>query len=265
MTRIIRARMLRGVSVELPRSDAQILIADRDRELVTLIGHTLQRAGLRFTTAHDETSALEVFTSQRPSVILTDTNGLDLLAQFRAAGRETAIIILTAPQGEEARVSALESGADDYLTKPFSHRELVARIRACLRHTPPESRADDRYAGDFRVADSRPDDSRDVSRIVVGHLIVDTDQHLVTYAGHPLHLSRMEFRVLHYLMLRAGTVVPAHALLREFWRSEDLNAKNAMRVTLHRLRRKLQPSSLQPRVLEAIPRMGFRLIGEVAA
>jgi DNA-binding response OmpR family regulator len=114
---------------------AQVLIAHRDRDLLELIAHILQRDGLRSATAHDETSAVELFVSLRPSVVVLDSSGLDLLERFRKGSAETAIIILTANAREDARMYAFEAGADDYLTKPFSHRELLARVRACLRRS----------------------------------------------------------------------------------------------------------------------------------
>jgi two-component system, OmpR family, phosphate regulon response regulator PhoB len=118
---------------------AQVLIADRDRELVELIAHVLHRAGLRYAAAHDTTAALELFAAVRPSVVILDTNGLDLLQQFSAGRHKPAIIVLTTGGSEEARVNALDQGADDYVTKPFSPRELLARIRACLRWSQPNS------------------------------------------------------------------------------------------------------------------------------
>ena len=129
-------------SAEQPRVSlqrrAQVLIADRDRDLVELIAHTLQRAGVRSATAHDEKSAVELFFSLRPSVVLLDSNGLNLLGRFRNGSQDAAIIILTANAREDARIGAFEAGADDYLTKPFSHRELLARVRACLRRSYPD-------------------------------------------------------------------------------------------------------------------------------
>jgi DNA-binding response OmpR family regulator len=229
---------------------AHVLVADQDRELVELVAHTLRRAGLDFVVAHDGTSALELFVLVRPSVVVLDTRGLDLLEQFRAGNREAAIIILTGSTTEDAKVGALERGADDYLTKPFSHRELLARIRACLRRSQ---------------RGAAPDDAFTRRRVAVGHLLLELDQHLATNGGRPMHLTRTEFQMLHYLMVRAGTVVPMAALLQEFWRSEDIAAKNAMRVAVHRLRRKLEPSPLHPRVLETIPGVGLRLTGELAA
>jgi DNA-binding response OmpR family regulator len=118
---------------------AQLLVADRDRELVELIAYVLRRAGLRYAAAHDATAAVELFAAVRPSVVVLDTNGLDLLQQFRAGSHQPGIIVLTTCGSEDARVKALEQGADDYMTKPFSPRELLARIRACLRWSQPNS------------------------------------------------------------------------------------------------------------------------------
>jgi DNA-binding response OmpR family regulator len=118
---------------------AQVLIADPDRELVELIAYVLRRAGLRYVVAHDTIAAMELFAGVRPSVVVLDTNGLDLLQPLRAVSHKSAIIILTTDGSEEARVSALDQGADDYVTKPFSPRELLARIRACLRWSQPNS------------------------------------------------------------------------------------------------------------------------------
>lgn len=116
-----------------------MLIADRDRELVELIAYILQRAGLRYAAAHDTTAAMKLFAAVRPSVVVVDTNGLDLLQQFRTGSHRPAIIVLTAAGSENAKVSALDQGADDYVTKPFSPRELLARIRVCLRWSQPNS------------------------------------------------------------------------------------------------------------------------------
>jgi DNA-binding response OmpR family regulator len=118
---------------------AEVLIADPDRELLELIAYILRRAGLRYAAAEDTTAAMELFAAVRPSVVVLDTNGLDVLQQFRAGSHQPAIIVLTTGDSEEARVSALDQGAQDYLTKPFSPRELLARIRACLRWSQPNS------------------------------------------------------------------------------------------------------------------------------
>jgi DNA-binding response OmpR family regulator len=97
----------------------------------------------------------------------------------------------------------------------------------------------------------------------VGDLVLDLDQHLATLAGQPVHFTRLEFRIVHYLMVRVGAVVPGGALLNEFWRTENLNSRNAMRVTVHRIRRKLQSTRHHASVLESIPGVGFRLNGGV--
>jgi DNA-binding response OmpR family regulator len=113
-----------------------MLIVDRDQELVELFGYILERAGLRYARATNSTSAVEVLAWARPSVVLLDTR-LDLLQHFTRVDNRPAIIILTTDNTDEARVTALQQGADEYVQKPFSPRELVARIHACLRRSHP--------------------------------------------------------------------------------------------------------------------------------
>lgn len=120
-------------------SVVQVLIVDPDRELVELLAYMLQRAGLRYALALDTTSAVALFVSLRPSVVIVDTNGFDLLAHFSDGSHHADIIVLRTGGDEEARVSALEQGAVDYVTKPFSPRELLARVRACLRRSERDS------------------------------------------------------------------------------------------------------------------------------
>jgi DNA-binding response OmpR family regulator len=115
----------------------QVLVADRNRELVEMIVCVLERAELRYATAYDKSSALEQFASVRPAVVVLDTNGIDVLRQLRAGSHQAAIIVLTAGDSADQRASALECGADHYVTKPFSPLDLLARIRACLRRSPP--------------------------------------------------------------------------------------------------------------------------------
>jgi CheY-like chemotaxis protein len=128
------------------RGPIKILIVDDDRELVDLLAFALQRAGLEPLRAHDGSTALRLFKEQQPSLVVLDinlgsSNGLEVLRQLRRKS-QVPVIMLTAADSEEDKVRGLELGADDYLTKPFSHRELIARIRAQLRRNggPPSGR-----------------------------------------------------------------------------------------------------------------------------
>jgi DNA-binding response OmpR family regulator len=112
-----------------------VLVAGPDLDMSAMITYMLQRAGVRCIAAHDEPSALELFATMRPPVVVLDIDRLDLIERLRATPHPTSIIVLAPDATEDALVNALDGGADDYLTKPFSHRELLARIRARLRRT----------------------------------------------------------------------------------------------------------------------------------
>ncbi len=225
----------------------KILLVDDDRELVDLLAFTLRRAGLTPLAAYDGPGALEGFEKEHPDLVVLDINlggwdGLELLKEIRHRG-QTPVILLTGRHTEDDKVHGLEQGADDYLTKPFSHRELLARIRARLR-----TRGQGWSAG-------RPTSQR----LAVGPLELNTAEHTATKNGQPLNLTVTEFRLLHYLMTNAGSVVPTSALLKQVWGYDDPSGTDVVRVTVHRLRRKLEDDPAHPRLLHTIPGVGVIL------
>ncbi|MBV9169020.1 MAG: response regulator transcription factor [Chloroflexi bacterium] len=228
-----------------------ILLVDDDRELVELLAFALTRAGLDPIRAHDANSALRVFEERHPDLVVLDINlggssGLDVLKDLRRIS-ELPVIMLTALDSEEDKVRGLDLGADDYLTKPFSHRELIARIRAQLRRNSQEQ---------LHGATSRPPENQ----LSVGDITLDVAEHSVTKAGKPISLPVMQFRLLHCLMSNAGTVVPTATLLKQVW-GYDPGVSDVVRVTVHRLRRKLQDDPARP-MLHTIPGVGVLLKAE---
>jgi DNA-binding response OmpR family regulator len=225
----------------------RILLVDDDRELTDLLAFALRRVGMETLAAHDGPTALHVVEEQRPDLVVLDINlgtlsGLDVLKELR---RRSAlpVIMLTALDSEEDKVRGLETGADDYLTKPFSHRELIARIRVQLRRSgqePPAQRASE-------------------TRLQVGPITLDVAEHSVTKAGVPVSLTVTEFRLLHCLMSNAGRVVPTAELLKQVWGYADPNGSDVVRVTVHRLRRKIEQDPANPRLLHTIPGVGVLL------
>ena len=228
----------------------QILLVDDDRELVDLLAFALRRSGLRPLPSYDGPMALELFEENRPDLVVLDvnlgaSNGLDVLKSLRV--RSTVpVIMLTASDAEEDKVRGLNLGAYDYLTKPFSHRELIARIQAQLR-------------GASLQLQTRPALQ---TRFEVGPLVLDVATHAVTKRGQPVSLTVTEFRLLHTLMLNAGTVVPTPTLLDQVWGYPDVGGTDVVRVTVHRLRRKLEDDAAQPALLHTIAGVGFLMTQE---
>jgi DNA-binding response OmpR family regulator len=234
------------------RSGVRILLVDDDRELIDLLAFALKRAGLEPIGAHDAATALRLFDERKPDLVVLDINlgaasGLDVLRDLRRRS-QLPVIMLTALDSEEDKVRGLEAGADDYLTKPFSHRELIARIRAQLRRSGQEW----------------PVRRAPETRLEVGSITLDLAEHSVTKSGQALSLTVTEFRLLHCLMTNAGTVVPTSTILKQVWGYNDPSGSDVVRVTVHRLRRKLEQDPARPQLLHTIPGVGVRLKSDEA-
>jgi DNA-binding response OmpR family regulator len=230
-----------------PSVKVRILLVDDDRELIDLLAFALRRAGLDPVAAHDAASALRLFDDRQPDLVVLDINlgassGLDVLKELRRRS-SLPVIMLTALDSEEDKVRGLEAGADDYLTKPFSHRELIARIRAQLRRS-----------GQEWPARRAPE-----TRLEVGSIVLDLAEHSVMKAGQQVSLTVTEFRLLHCLMSNAGRVVATGDLLKQVWGYQDPGGSDVVRVTVHRLRRKLEQDPARPQMLHTIPGVGVLL------
>jgi DNA-binding response OmpR family regulator len=224
-----------------------ILLVDDDRELIELLSFALRRAGLDPIGAHDATSAMRQFEEHTPDLVVLDINlgtssGLDVLKELRRRSA-VPVIMLTALDSEEDKVRGLESGADDYLTKPFSHRELIARIKAQLR----------------RGGQAVPVGPEPRTRLEVGSITLNVADHSVTREGQPVSLTVTEFRLLHCLMTSAGRVVSTSDLLKQVWGYHDPGPSDVVRVTVLRLRRKLEQDPSRPQLLHTIPGVGVLL------
>ncbi|MCA9924816.1 MAG: response regulator transcription factor [Anaerolineales bacterium] len=224
-----------------------ILVIDDEPKIVKLARDYLERSGYRVLTAADGQSALAMARQEKPGMIVLDLNlpGMDGLDVCRTLRRESdvPIIMLTARVEETDRLIGLELGADDYITKPFSPRELVARVRAVLRrvrggvHTPGLVRA--------------------------GDLEIDLDGHRVNRNGELIQLSRMEFNLLAVLAQHPGQTFSRAQLLSRlhgvaydgYDRSVDAHVKN--------LRRKLEPDPVNPRYVETVYGIGYRFTDDL--
>jgi DNA-binding response OmpR family regulator len=224
----------------------KVLVVDDDADVVSLLVFLVGRTGLVALPARDPAAAMALFEDEHPDIAIIDVmlggaSGFDLVAQLRARS-ELPIIMLSACKTDDDKVRGLEVGADDYLVKPFSHRELVARIGAQLRR--------------LRAASERSDEP---AVLRVGALTLNVAEHAADKEGRSLQLTATEFRLLHCLMDRASTVVPTKALLREVWGYDDTGARDVLRVTLYRLRRKLEDDPRSPQLLRTVPGVGLML------
>lgn len=219
---------------------ARILIVDDDSTVRQVVADYLRAAGYDVTEASDGPSGLATLTSGVElavlDVMLPGFDGLELFRRARAAGVDTPVIMLTAKGSETDRILGLESGADDYLAKPFSPRELVLRVQAVLRRGAPDG-------GPRTVTD--------------GDLVVDLGARKVCLAGRRLELTLREFDLLAHLVTHPDTVISRDALMAAVWGWEYGDAST---VTVHvrRLREKIEPDPSRPSRLVTVWGRGYR-------
>ena len=224
-----------------------VLVVEDEPTVRETLAEALVEDGLRVTTAADGPHALERFRADRPDLVILDLmlpgmSGIEVCRVLRAES-SVPILMLTARDSELDKVLGLELGADDYVTKPFSHRELLARIRAHLR----------RMGQEVPEADAGP------RALKVGPIDLNVGEHSVKLDGEPVSLTVTEFRLLHALMRDAGSVVPTRQLLKRVWGHDDMSGSDVVRVTVHRLRRKLHDDAGDPKLLHTVAGVGVML------
>jgi DNA-binding response OmpR family regulator len=223
-----------------------VLLVDDEQAIVDLLALLVQRAGFVPLVATEPVGAIELFEKEDPLVAVIDLNlrpwdGFDLLADLRRRSATVPIVVLTALSSEDDKVRALEMGADDYVVKPFGQRELIARIRAHARR-----------AGSDRVEPPMP-------VLEVGSFRLDATERTLYLDGVPKRLTGTEFRLLQYLMRHSDAVVPTASVAKHVWGFNDAPARDVVRVTVHRLRRKLGDDGDRQRFIHTVPGVGLRL------
>ena len=222
----------------------KILVVDDDPDLLALVAFALTNAGYAVVKAADAGPALAVFDRELPNLVLLDINlpsgsGFDVCKSIRGRS-QVPVMMLTARGEEEDLVRALELGADDYLTKPFSPRTLLARVKALLRRAGIES------------ADT----------LTAGALSLDLEAQTLTFAGgESLRLTRLETRLLQIMIAQAGHVVSAERLLAHVWGHRGVGDRQLLKQLVHRLRQKLERASPGNDPLQTEPGVGYRLKG----
>jgi len=217
----------------------KILIVDDDLALADVLAFTMRRAGFDILLAHNGRDALECYSRERPDLLVLDwvlpyLDGLEVCRRLRADSN-VPILMLTVRHSDDDVVAALEAGADEYITKPFSPRQLVARVRALLRRVIGES-----------------------SEILrSGPLSLNVERHELFWEGQPpIRLTRLETRLLHALLQNPGSVLSTEGLILRVWGPEAATSE-MLKQLVYRLRNKLGSSS--PTLIETIPNTGYVL------
>lgn len=227
-------------------SSPTVLVVDDDQLLVNSVGFLLRQEGYRVIAARTGAEALSAVAQHRPHLILLDIGLPDMggIEVCRRLRRETdaPVIFLTARHGETDKVTALDAGADDYLTKPFSAAELAARARAVLRRAGPR-------ASMARAADDR----------VEAHgIVVDAAARRVFVRGVETALSRREFDLLYLLVANAGRALSRQTIFDQVWGTDFFGDQNALDVYVRQLRRKIEVDPDHPTLIETVRGIGYR-------
>lgn len=220
----------------------QVLIVDDEAQIRRFLRVSLEAGGYHVHEAGTGKEGIFIAAKVRPDLIvldlgLPDTDGIEVVRQLRE-WTKTPIIILSVRDADSDKVAALDAGADDYLTKPFSTEELLARLRVALRHAQPEP--------DLRV-------------FTTGELHVDLTRRLVTVRGEPIKLTPTEYALLRLMVQHAGRVLTHRQILKEVWGPAYIDESHYLRVYFSQLRQKIEENPALPKYLLTEPGVGYRL------
>lgn len=221
----------------------KILVVDDDLDLLGLIAYALRQAGFLVVESSDGREALDVFVREEPDLCILDVNlprlsGFEILARLRERKPSLPIMMLTVRSAEEDQVKALDLGADDYLTKPFSPRTLLARVRALLRRAGPDT----------------------APLLTCGDLTLDPERRDVRIgADTPVRLTPLEFRLLQTLAAQAAKTVTAERLIVQVWGAGGRGDRQLLKQLVRRVRTKIEPDPSLPSRLLTDPGLGYRL------
>lgn len=214
--------------------EKRVLVVDDEQPIADILKFSLEREGFIVDCAYDGQEALVKVEEYKPDLILLDImlpikDGIEVCREVRKS-YEMPIIMLTAKDSEIDKVLGLELGADDYVTKPFSTRELIARVKANLRRHKPKS---DQTAPEKH-------------ELQIGSLVIQPDAYLVTKRGEPIELTHREFELIYYLAKRIGQVMTREHLLQEVWGYDYFGDLRTVDVTVRRLREKVEDNPSDP-------------------
>ena len=224
----------------------KILIVEDEKSISGFLKTVLTGNGYDVILAHSGAEAFSMVSSHCPDLVvldlgLPDIDGMDIIEAIRQ-WTQLPIIVVSARTLEKDKVEALDKGADDYITKPFSAAELLARIRVAIRHT----RASGIMSGS--------------QKFVSGDLTVDYDKHMVTVKGENCHLTQNEFKIVALLSRCAGKVLTYDFIMKELWGPQSHGSNQILRVNMANIRRKIEKNPADPRYIFTEVGVGYRMV-----
>ncbi|MFZ0311891.1 MAG: response regulator transcription factor [Candidatus Korobacteraceae bacterium] len=221
----------------------RIVVVDDEPQITRVLRTSLNAQGYDIRVANDGETALEIMRDFTPDLVITDLampnmNGIELCRRLREIS-QVPIVVLSVRGEERSKIEALDSGADDYITKPFSTGELLARVRAALRRSPPSG-------------------TEPRTRIEDGDFHIDLDAHSVTVAGREVRLTPKEFDVLLYMAQHPRKVLTHRAILNAVWGGSSMEQNEYLRVFVGQLRKKLEVDAGEPKYILTEPWVGYR-------
>ncbi len=218
---------------------AKILVVDDEKSIVDILSFNLKREGYDTVCAFDGREGLKLARNEAPDVILLDVmlpymDGFEVCSTLRKEGNNVPIIMITAREEETDKVFGLENGADDYITKPFSMRELMARVKTNMRRAA------------VPAAPAAPVEESTNAMTFKGDLVIDVDRHSVFKGGKELDLTQREYELIKFLAQNPGKVVSRQELMTEVWQYDYFGDVRTVDVAVRRLREKLEDNPAEP-------------------
>ncbi|MBN6188018.1 response regulator transcription factor [Aneurinibacillus sp. BA2021] len=229
----------------------KILVVDDEQSIVTLLEFNLKKAGFDVIKAADGPTAVKLAEQEKPNLIVLDImlpgmDGMEVCKKLRMEKMNTPILMLTAKDEEFDKILGLELGADDYMTKPFSPREVVARVKAILRRSVPQEQAE--AASDEQV-------------LTIGKLMIYPEKYEVFFDGNRLELTPKEFELLQYMATHPGRVMTRDQLLNAVWNYDFVGDSRIVDVHISHLREKIEEDTKQPKYIKTVRGLGYKLEG----